>query len=120
MTRLHLTRRALADLAEIKTYSIEQYGQSVADHYMHDLQESFKIICAYPDLLKDKPFAKHTRFFTVRKHVLVFAVLGHDLYLLTVRHGGMDIETLIARLEPTLIHEAQILHGKLKNAHVSI
>lgn len=113
MTEIRLTRRALSDLMAIEEKSIQAFGQIVADKYMGDIEDALKTLSEYPRLLREQPFADHARFFTVRKHVLVFAVLDDILYLLTVKYGGMDIEAIITRLEPTLILEAQVLNEKL-------
>ena len=111
MAEIRFTRRALSDLHKIEEDSIRDFGQMVAEKYMDD---ALKTLSEYPSLLREKPFADHTRFFVVRKHTLVFGVLDDVLYLLTLKYGGMDIEDIILRLEPALVREAEIMHERLK------
>ena len=121
MAEICFTRRALSDLHKIEEDSIRDFGQMVAEKYMDDIEDALKTLSEYPSLLREKPFADHTRFFVVRKHTLVFGVLDDVLYLLTLKYGGMDIEDIILRLEPTLVREAEIMHERLKrNASMSV
>ena len=114
MVEIRLTRRALAELEEIETDSVDEHGQIVADKYIDDIEDVLKTIAEYPNILREKPFAEHTRFFKIREHMLVFSMLDDILYLLTVKYGAMDIENIITRLEPTLVREAEIMHMRLK------
>ncbi len=115
MVEIRFTRKALVDLQEIEQNSITCFGKKVAAKYMTDIEEVLETISEYPHILQEKSFSKHTTFFCVREHMLVFAILDNIIYLLTVRYGGMDLESIIPREEPTLIHEAQILHERLKS-----
>jgi plasmid stabilization system protein ParE len=114
MAEIRITRRALSDLNKIEEDSISDFDPIVADKYIDDIEDALKTLSEYPGLLREKPFADHVRFFGVRKHTLVFCMLEDILYLLTLKYGGMDIEDIIMRLEPTLLREAEIMHERLK------
>ncbi|MGE0108516.1 MAG: type II toxin-antitoxin system RelE/ParE family toxin [Bdellovibrionales bacterium] len=117
MMEIRFTRRALSDLEKIKKESIEKWGKKIGSKYMSDIEDTLKTIAEFPDLLKERPFSKQTTCFCVRKHMLVFAMLDNMLYLLTVKYGGMKLEEIIPREEPTLIHEANIMHCKLSRKY---
>jgi len=116
MATLRLTRRALIDLKEIKKYSIEKHGTITAEKYLASIEDALVTIKEYPEILKDRPFAQYAKFYFVGKHTLVFAVLDNTIYVLTVKYGGMDIENIINRFEPTLMQEAEIMHKRLRKA----
>lgn len=114
MAEIRFPRRALSDLNKIQEDSTEDFGQLVADKYMDDIEDALETLSGYPDLLRELPFADNMRFYSVRKHMLVFCVLENILYLLTLKYGRMDIEDVIVRLEPALMREAEIMHKRLK------
>ena len=114
MAEVRITRRALSDLNKIEEDSVRDFGQIVADKYMDDIEVALQTLSDYPSLLREKSFADNMLFFCVRKHTLVFCMLEDIVYLLTLKYGGMDIEDIVIRLEPTLLREAEIMHGRLK------
>ena len=113
MADIRITRRALSDLKKIEEASVSDFGRIVADRYMDDIESALQTLSEHPSLLREKPFADHLYFFGVRKHMPVFCMLGDILYLLTLKYGGMDVEDITTRLEPTLLREAEIMHGRL-------
>jgi hypothetical protein len=46
----------------------------------------------------------------VRQHFLVCAVFEESIFVLTVKHGAMDLPNRIAEIEPQLFLEADALH----------
>jgi len=113
--RLLLTDRSLADIAVIKQYSIEQRGKQVAARYITQIEDSLSLIQNNPSLLrKEEGFSAFLRFYNVEKHVLVFDTQVNDIILLTLFHGSMDIPSRLAKLEPTLATEVELLHRKLR------
>jgi len=44
MTRVELTRRALRDIKAIDDYSIDKFGQTVADEYIADINRSLELL----------------------------------------------------------------------------
>jgi hypothetical protein len=51
----------------------------------------------------------------VKQHFLVCALFDKEIYVLTVKHGAMDLPNRIREMEPQLLMEADMLH-KAHNA----
>lgn len=115
MTDLQLTDRAMFDLAEIRDYSISQFGVSVADRYIEDIQNSLLLIKEHPGVLQTKNgFSEAFSFYPVQKHHLVCTVMRDTIVVLTVTHCQIDLISKVTELEPTLLEEANILYRSLK------
>lgn len=109
-----LTDRAHYDLQEIEAYSLERWGRKIADRYLEDLQTALSLLQESPDLLRHKSdISTHFKFYRVREHYLVCTVLKSFLLVLTIKHGQMDLPNRLAKLEPTLAQEAELLHQRL-------
>ena len=112
--RLFLTERALQDVRDIESYSIEQWGKQAAGKYMARIEAALDRIVERPELLQKEPdFAESLRFHRVQKHVLVCDVQADAIYVLTVLHTSMDIASRLAKLKPQLLLEVDLLHKKV-------
>ena len=112
--RLFLTERALQDVRDIESYSIEQWGKQAAGKYMARIEAALDRIVERPELLQKEPdFAESLRFHRVPKHVLVCDVQADAIYVLTVLHTSMDIASRLAKLKPQLLLEVDLLHKKV-------
>jgi len=115
MAHLALTRRALLDIEEIRSYSIEQWGEKVATHYLQSIEDALNLLRQNPKLLKDKPqVSRSLCFYRVRQHFLVCALIKEKIFVLTVKHGSMNLPERIHELEPFLIQEAEFLYQSLR------
>ncbi len=113
--QLRLTYRALGDLSDIERYSISQWGKTVADRYLADIEAALQRLSDRPELLREEPdFHFALRFYRVNKHWLVCDVQADVILVLTVIHGSMDIPSRLSKLQPLLSSEAAWLHGKLQ------
>jgi toxin ParE1/3/4 len=66
-----------------------------------------------PLLLRAKrDISPHFQFYRVREHFLVCFQIRDNIYVLTVKHGSMDLPSRIAELEPALRREAALLHKR--------
>lgn len=116
MMELHLTERAMLDLIEICSYSIEQFGKKVADRYLVEIQNSLSLIQEHPGILQDKKWISEAfTFYPSQKRYLVCTIIAETITVLTVTHAQMDLIDRLTDLEPTLLEEANILHEALKN-----
>ncbi len=120
MAYLGISRRAARDLEEIRSFSVEHWGHRVAEEYLDRVEEALQRLRQNPSLLRTKPeFSRHFRFFRVRRHYLVCCLVEDNLYLVTVKHGSLDLPNRLAELEPALLIETDLLHktflAKLKN-----
>jgi toxin ParE1/3/4 len=111
---LKLTDRAHYDLQDIEEYSIQRWGKKTASRYLEDIQTALSLLQEKPDLLRQKSqVSPHFKFYRVREHFLICVELKDFLLVLTIKHGQMDLPSLIAELEPTLGKEADLLHQRL-------
>ena len=115
---IHLTDRALRDIASVEAYSIEQFGKRVASKYIDKLESGINYIAENPSLLREEtPFHRSLRFYRVEKHLLVCeTAIDTQVIILTVLHASMDVPSRLAELEPSLNVEVEMLAKKLRDA----
>ena len=115
MAAVHLTRRALFDIEEIDLYSIERWGEGVAEQYLADLYAGAARLGENPSLLQERPDPSlRLRFYRVREHILVCDVIGDDIIVLALRAAVIDMPNRIAELEPQLVHEAELMARQIE------
>lgn len=115
--RLLLTQRALNDLAGLLEYSTMQWGKRTAEKYLDDIEAGLERIRQHPDLLQPLPdLNPPLTFYRVSKHLLICDSQAASIVVLTVIHGSMDIPNRLAELQPTLVTEVEMLHGKLRKS----
>ena len=111
MAYLGISRRAAHDLREIRRFSVEHWGERVAEEYLDGIEQALNQLRERPGLLRTKPeFSPHFRFYRVKRHFLVCSLVENNIYLLTVKHGSLDLPNRLAELEPTLLQEVDLLH----------
>lgn len=109
-----LTERALSDLREIETYSIQEWGRRTADKYLADIEAALSRIKEKPDLLRSEPgLHPQLTFYRVNKHLLVCDADSGAVLVLTVIHASRDIPSRLAELQPSLTAEVELLRSKL-------
>lgn len=115
--RLYLTDRAVRDIADIREYSVEQFGRRVANQYLSTIENTLNLLKSSPSLLRDQPeLHSWFKFYRCKKHILVCDQQAGDIYVLTLIHTSMDIPTRLLELEPSLSMEVELLHRKLQQA----
>jgi len=112
MASYYLTRRAASDLRNIKQYSVEKWGESVAKTYIKDLYIGFQEIADKPSLgtlrqQRSNPFL----MVPIREHFIVFELLNDDIIVLTILHQVRDIEGIILSFEAKFLKDIE----RLKN-----
>lgn len=114
MIKVELTHRAMLDLIEINEYSIQRFGQKIAEKYLDDIEAALLLIREQPKLLISKKDAsKFFQFYPVRKHHLICTRVKDIVIVLTIKHCQMDLLERLNELEPSLQLEAELLHKKL-------
>ena len=121
MFNLQLSRRATLDIQHIESYSIEKWGEKVADEYLQSIEDALNLILENPTLLRSKPEVSDSLcFYRVRQHFLVCAIFKEIIFVLTIKHGAIDLPNRIAEIEPLLSQEAEMLYQayckKMKSA----
>lgn len=115
MSKLLLTDRALTDIDAIDRYSVERWGRRVADQYLANPDAALGRLADDLSLFKGRhDYTGRLRFYSVREHVLVGDVIGDIGFVLTVWHGSMDFIDRLPKLEPDLLHEADIMAGQIE------
>ncbi len=112
--RILLTERALQDLRNIESHSIERWGHQTAEKYMARIEAALNCIAERPELLREEPeFAESLKFYRVQKHILVCDIQSDAIYVLAVLHTSMDVPKRLAKLKPQLLLEVDLLHKKV-------
>lgn len=115
--RLYLTDRALKDIADIREYSIEQFGRRVANQYLGAIENTLGLLKSNPALLRDQPeLHSWFKFYRCKKHFLVCDHQTADIYVLALIPTSMDIPARLLELEPSLNMEVEVLHRRLQQA----
>ena len=115
MTHLLLTDRALTDIDDIGRYSVDRWGQGVADQYLADLGAALDRLQENLSLFRPRPdYEGRLRFYSVREHVIVGDVIEGIGYVLAVWHGSMDFIDRLPELEPELLYEAELMAQQIE------
>jgi toxin ParE1/3/4 len=78
---------------------------------MGSLEQALRHLKEHPELMRDIPaISEHLKFYRVERHFLVCSLVGENVYVLTVKHGAMDLPDRMGEFEPQLLCEAAILH----------
>ena len=112
---MHLTNRALRDIANIERYSLEKFGERVASQYIDKLEAGIGRISDNAELLREESlFHESLKFYRIEQHLLVCETAIVDkIIILTLMHASMDIPSRLAELEPKLSMEAELLLKRL-------
>lgn len=109
-----LTDRALSDLADIDSYSAQEWGRRTANKYLKEFEAALGRLQENPNLLRAEPdFHPSLAFYRVNKHLLVCDAEGGVIHVLTIIHTSRDIPGRLAELEPSLTAEVELLRKKL-------
>ena len=115
MPKVKVSRRAAADIKDIKKFSIDRWGEKTATGYLESIEQALVRLGEDPEVLKSKEgCSPHFGFCRVRKHFIVATIIGDNIYILTVKHGAMDLPSIIGELEPQLLVEAKLLDQRLR------
>jgi len=91
--RLELSRRAQADLDEIRDYSVGHFGALRAIAYLDAIEQAFRRIASFPEVGAPHPTLQPpVRVLACQRHRVFYAVEGEVILILRVLHGAMDAE----------------------------
>ncbi|MBK8099092.1 MAG: type II toxin-antitoxin system RelE/ParE family toxin [Planctomycetes bacterium] len=119
MATIHVTRRALDDIAAIHAYSQRQWGKRTAAGYLAGFDAALQRIAAKPRLLR--PWTRGGGLAThgIQKHLLIAEVVGDRIFVLAVWHGSTDVTLRLTELEPQLLWEARLLRSRILESAAS-
>jgi plasmid stabilization system protein ParE len=115
---VHLTNRALRDIASIEAYSLEKFGKQVASQYIGKLEAGIGRISDNSAILREETIFHETlKFYRIEQHLIVCETGIEDkIIILTLLHASMDIPSRLAELEPKLPIEAEMLLKQLERS----
>ena len=100
MTRLRLTREARNDLADIRRYSLREFGREVADAYLRGLERTFRRLKVNPGLGEPAAdIAEDARIYSHRHHRIVNRLSEGEITIAMIVHHARDLAVLIERLK---------------------
>lgn len=110
-----LTERSIKDFLEIESYSIRQWGKSVANNYLKKINFPLTLISENPEILRsDGTFFGALCFYRVEKHFLIFSLGKRRIILLTIAHASRDMPARLEELLPYLKIELKQLEERLR------
>lgn len=83
---------AVAELSELRRFSVDRWGNDVAMRYLEDIRDTAKRVAANPRLAK--PLRGRLGYVRVRSHYLIVDVdeAADRLIVARVLHTAMEIE----------------------------
>ena len=83
--------------------------------YLADLDAALGRLAEDLSLFKGRhDYTGRLRFYIVREHVLLGDAIGDVDFVLTVWHGSMDFIDRLAKIEPDLLLEAEIMARQIE------
>lgn len=120
MAHYYLTRRAFLELEDIFNFSVENWGERVAQTYMCDLFNAFGRIADNPIQGEQRQSRSFPYLMApAGKHYAVYEPFGIDIIIVTVIHSKRDIETLIKKLGSSLANEAKQVRRQIEEIQQS-
>jgi toxin ParE1/3/4 len=90
--RLELSRRAESDLADIRDYSVEQFGVERALLYLDGIEAAFRLILDHPEIGGvHSNVVPPVRAYTVQRHRIFYTVAADAVLVERVLHSAMDV-----------------------------
>lgn len=91
--RLELSRQAESDLADIRDYSVEQFGLARAISYLDAIETAFRRIMTYPEMGgvhgKIEP---PVRSLACHRHRIFYVIERDAIVVQRILHGAMDVD----------------------------
>lgn len=86
-----LSKRAINDLSSIYAYSVEEFGELIADKYFAELEKCFELLRHNPLLGKDLNFVKLAlRKTSCNKHAIYYTMKGEQIHVNRILHSKQD------------------------------
>jgi toxin ParE1/3/4 len=93
MSRLKLGATARADLANIRRYSIREFGPDVADAYFRGFGKAFDMLRSHPFAGQARPaIASDARSLTHRQHRILYRIEDDQVVVVRVLHHAQQVD----------------------------
>ena len=114
MAHYHLTYRAFSDLKNIYDYSLDKWGQNIAECYLSDMYNHFSQLATNPELGKLRQARSYPFYMSpIGKHFVVYEHYGQDIIITTILHTKRNIENIISGVLRELKEEIQTVRETL-------
>lgn len=91
--RLELSRRAQADLDDIRDYSVAEFGVERTVAYLDAVESAFRRIVGFPDIGAVHPTMRPpTRSLRCQQHRIFYEIGRDTILIVRVLHSAMDVE----------------------------
>lgn len=91
--RLELSRRAQADLDDIRDYSVDQFGVERAILYLDTIEQGFRLLVDYPQIGRQRSeFGPSLRSYSVGEHRIMYEPQPDVIHVIRLLHKAMDVE----------------------------
>lgn len=113
-TTVYLSDRAIADLLEVESYSLEHWSKKTTERYLNSFEKFLALIETYPDLLTPIPAINDLWTHSVGSHIVVCTKWKQVVLILTVIHASRDLVAHLDELLPSLRREVETLRLRIK------
>jgi toxin ParE1/3/4 len=91
--RLELSRRAQADLDDIRDYSLAEFGVARAVAYLDAVESTFRRILEFPDIGAVHPAVRPlTRSLGCQQHRIFYEPGSETILIVRILHKAADVE----------------------------
>lgn len=92
MAKVRFSPRALQDVEDIASYTLEKWGERQAAVYLDRLHDAWALLAARPELGTERPALQRPgiRFHPSGSHVIAYRVDDLGVLVLRILHGRMD------------------------------
>lgn len=93
---LELSPLAKEDLADIREYSVVQFGEDVADDYVRGFAEAFDRLIDFPKIGPVVPnVTGERRMLSHRSHYIFYRLNGDSIWIIRILHKARDAEATL-------------------------
>lgn len=91
--RLELSRKAQADLDDIRDYSVAEFGVERAGDYLDAVESAFRRIVDFPEIGAVHPAVRpSTRSLGSQQHRIFYEAGGDRILIVRILHKTMEVE----------------------------
>ena len=89
--KLRITLEARADLVDIHTHGVRQFGEAQAERYQRGFIEAFRALTEFPLVNRERPeLGPGRRTQMVGSHIVFYRIEEDTVVIIRVRHGRED------------------------------
>lgn len=89
--QLELSRKAHADLDDIRDYSVRQFGPLRTIAYFDAIEQTFRRIVTYPEIGTAYAALGGVRSLPIGEHRVYYEVVADKVLIVRVLHKAMDV-----------------------------